>query len=158
MEGREHGSGAELGNDAMSCASGASTRLWWRRAWGERGAYIVTDKHGKYVLISQRLPLIASFLNARANHSADRVSVPTLHQAIGKTQTRTGGYAKHRWRLSWCQLEEVAQHFEGLRGRFEQAVVLGAPTVYQIASGPTYCIAHVDRKHNSGGEAYCVGC
>ena len=105
-----------------------------QREWHTRkvGAYIVVDRYGKFVLVSQRLPLIASFLNAMASDTAERVSVPALHQTVGKTQNRNCGYTKHRWRLSWCKLEDVGEHFENMRRDFEQAVILGAPSAYRI--------------------------
>ena len=107
-----------------------------QREWHTRktGAYIVVDRYGKFVLVSQRLPLIASFLNALACDTAERVSVPALHQTVGKTQSRTCGYTKHRWRLSWCKLEDVSEHFETVRRDFEQAVILGAPSAYRIST------------------------
>ena len=114
----------------------SETLVGVEREWHTRkeGAYIVADRYGKLILVSQRLPLIAAFLNAMASDGAERVSVPALHQIVGKTHNRVCGYTKNRWKLSLCKLEDVREHFERARGAFDEAMILGAPSAYRIAS------------------------
>ena len=104
------------------------------REWHTRksGAYIVWDRHGKYILLSQRLPLLAAFLNAMASDSAERVSVSALHQIVGRDRNRVCGWSKNRWKLSFCRLEEVCEHFESARDAFEKALILGVPSAYHV--------------------------
>jgi hypothetical protein len=107
----------------------AVDREWHTR---KKGAYIVWDRYGKYIIVSQRLPLIAGFLNAMASDSAEKVSVSALHQIVGKDANRVCGWSKNRWKLTFCKLEDVSHHFERARGAFEKALVLGAPCSYHI--------------------------
>ena len=110
---------------------GAVHREWHTR---KNGCYIVFDRYNKVILLSQRLPLIASFLNSMASTGAERVSLSALHQIVGTRENRVGGYSKHRWKLSFCKLEDVSEHFERSRGAFEKAMILGAPAAYCIES------------------------
>ena len=106
-----------------------------QREWHTRtkGVYIVVDRHGKFILCSQRLPLIAGFVNGMANDCSDKVSVSGLHQIVGTTQNRVCGWTKNRWKLQFCKLEDCAEYFERERVGFEQALILGTPSAYQIS-------------------------
>ena len=104
------------------------------REWHTRkaGAYIVWDRHNKYIIVSQRLPLIAGFLNAMASDSAEKVSVSALHKIVGREKNRVCGWSKNRWKLSFCKLEDVCEHFERARGAFDKALILGVPSAYRV--------------------------
>ena len=106
------------------------------REWHTRkqGAYIVFDRHGHYIILSQRLPLIAAFLNAMASDGAEKVSVSALHQIVGTSANRVCGYSKNRWKLSFCKLDEVGKHFERARSGFDKAMIIGSPSAYHIVS------------------------
>ena len=122
-----------LDHNLVICPS--KTLVGVHREWHTRkpGAYIVWDRHGQYIIVSQRLTLIAKFLNSMATDSAEKVSVSALHQIVGRNENRVCGYTKNRWKLSFCKLEETGSHFECARGAFEQALILGAPDAYQLA-------------------------
>lgn len=105
-----------------------------QREWHTRkpGAYLVRDRDGKFLLVSQRLPLIAAWVNAMARDAGERVSVPALHHTATASH-RTGGYTKNKWAVDFCPLEEVGSRFEGTRRSFETALILGQPECYQLA-------------------------
>ena len=95
--------------------------------------YILEDKYGKYVVVAQKLPCIASFINNLAEDEASRVSTAALYKIVDSSpKNRVGGYAKHRWKLRTAKLEEVVDLFESTRDRFEQSIILGAPDCYTI--------------------------
>ena len=106
------------------------------REWHTRksGCYLVSDRYGKFLLVSQRLPLVADFVNAMAHDKSERVSVPALHQIVGLTENRVCGYSKGRWRVEFCPLEHVGSQIARARAGFERAVILGAPSAYRIAA------------------------
>ena len=103
----------------------------------KRGAYILIDKYDKYLIVAQRLHLVASYLNSLATDAASRVSITALHDTVSADATnRVGGYVKHRWRLVFAPLEETGTLFERERARFENTLILGQRECYSLcASG-----------------------
>ena len=100
----------------------------------KRGAYVVRDRHGQFLLVSQKLALIAAFLNQVAEHAGERVSVPGLYLNVGRTSNGVQGYCKHRWRIEFHPLEHAGAAFEAARAEYAHAVVLGAKDAYRVAS------------------------
>jgi hypothetical protein len=101
------------------------------------GCYLVSCKYGTVLLISQRLPLLASYLNTVAVDRASRVSVPALYQICDCDANRVGGYTKNRWRVRFVPLEEATACFEAARAHFERALILGARQCYQVSRRPS---------------------
>ena len=105
------------------------------REWHTRksGAYVIQDRYRKVTILSQRLSLIASYLNEMAEDHAERVSVPALFNAVGKDGTdRVAGHCKNRWKVSLYSLDEAPLAYEGARGEHETAVILGADVAYKV--------------------------
>ena len=94
---------------------------------------MVHDKHGHMLIVSQKLPLLAAYLNSFAKDRAEKVSVAALHAIVGKGEDhRTCGYTKHRWKVNFCPLENAPEEFESVRRGYEKAVVVGAPAAYCV--------------------------
>ena len=117
----------------MVHASGAlrSVRREYRAR--KKGCYLLFDKHGVFLIVAQKLQVLAAFLNSMATDSASRVSVTALYEIMDSpTNNRVGGYLKHRWRLRFAPLETVASLFESERARYERPLILGRPECYSI--------------------------
>lgn len=109
----------------------------------KKGCYVLQDKYHEYLIVAQKLNVIASFLNSIAVDQASRVSVTTLYENLDSpTSNRVGGYSKHRWRLSFESLDHVATLFESERERYERALILGPPACYRFE-----CNRDVDAAH-----------
>ena len=101
----------------------------------KNGCYVMLDKHGKYLLLAQKLQVIASFLNSVASDDASRVSVTALYEICDTSASgRVGGFCKYRWKLRFASLDDAARLLERERARFEHAFILGQPECYQIAA------------------------
>ena len=108
------------------------------REWHTRksGAYVIQDRYRKVTILSQRLSLIASYLNEMAEDRGEKVSVTGLYQIADRgCDNRCSGFTKNRWNVSFCGLEDVAAKFESARGVHEHALILGAPSAYMVLSG-----------------------
>ena len=105
-----------------------------KREWHTRkqGCYLLQDKQGKYLIVAQKLRLLASYLNSIASDAASRVSVTALHEILNTSDNRVGGFSKHRWKLDFAPLESAPPLFERERGRFEHTLILGQPECYRI--------------------------
>ena len=105
------------------------------REWHTRksGAYVVRDRYGKVVILSQRLPLIATYLNDTATDHSQKVSVPALFNAVGKDGTdRVAGHCKNRWKVAMYSLDEAPLAYEGARGEHDSSVILGSEAAYKV--------------------------
>ena len=105
-----------------------------RRQGGEYLCYIVEDKQGA-LLVSQKLGLLADYINSHVVHEKpDQVTISSLYQIIGCSGGRTGGWAKHRFRVRPVPLEKAPEALESVRrtGEYASCTVLGSPEVYQI--------------------------
>ena len=105
-----------------------------RREWHTRkkGCYLLEDKHGTYLVVAQKLHLLASFLNTIAQDASSRVSLTALHEIVNTSDNRVGGWLKYRWRVRFAPLEEVGGLFERRRPSFEQSLILGQPECYRL--------------------------
>jgi hypothetical protein len=110
-------------------------REWHTRKRGSRyGCYFLEDKHGTFLIVSQKLQAIVAYLNAIAPDVASRVSVTALYEIIDTCDNRVGGWSKHRWRLRFAPLEDAGEVFECERRRFERPLILGQPDCYTFES------------------------
>ena len=106
-----------------------------KREWHTRrpSCYIVSDRHGKYLLLCQKLSVLVAFINNLAKDAGERVSVSAMHSIANEAGGRTCGYSKNRWRVVSCPLEAAPATFAAARAvGFEKAIVLGNPYVYII--------------------------
>ena len=99
----------------------------------KKGCYVLQDKNREYLIVTQKLNELASFIASIAVDKASCVSVTTLYENIeSSTSNRVGGYSKHRWRLTFEPLDHVAVLFETERARYRHAVILGPPACYRF--------------------------
>lgn len=108
-----------------------------RRQGGEYHCYIVEDKRGA-LLVSQKLSLLADYINSHVVHEKpDQVTVSSLYQIIGCNGSRTGGWAKHRFRVRPVPLDKAPLALNDLRdaGEYDSCTILGSPEVYSVTDG-----------------------
>ena len=96
------------------------------------GVYVLFDKHGDYLIVSQRLHLLSTFLNSIAPDPSSRISVSALYEILDNVDNRVGGFSKHRWACRFVPLDTAASLFESERVRFQQVLILGTPNCYSI--------------------------
>ena len=114
--------------------SDSLTRIRREHCTRKRGVYIMTDKYKEYIVISQKLAHLSSFLTSIAKDESSTVSVTALHECLGQKGGRTGGYAKYRWKLIFVNLDRAAETVQRKRGEFETLVVAGNPQFYELKS------------------------
>ena len=112
------------------CLKGVSREFHARK----RGVYVLIDKHEEYLIVSQKLQPLSTFLNSIAQDKSSRVSVTALYEILDKTNNRVGGWSKNRWKCRFIPLESAVALFESERGRYKQALILGTPKCYIIES------------------------
>ena len=113
------------------CLKGVSREYHSRK----KGAYVLIDKHEEYLIVSQKLQPISTFLNSIAPDHSSRVSVTALYEILDNTENRVGGWSKHRWKCRFIPLESAVALFESERGRYQQVLILGRPECYSIENG-----------------------
>ena len=98
---------------------------------GKYYGYICEDRVGSKLILTQKLPELAQFCTQLAGDSKDQAVTLSSLYAILKVADdtgRTGGWSKHRWRVRSYDLDnEAVAQFESLRGKYEEAIVLGTP-------------------------------
>ena len=94
------------------CLKGVSREYHSRK----KGAYVLIDKHEEYLIVSQKLQPISTFLNSIAPDHSSRVSVTALYEILDNTENRVGGWSKQdggvdlfRWkvRLLFSKVNEI---------------------------------------------------
>ena len=99
----------------------------------KKGCYVLQDKNHEYLIVTQKLNQLASFIASIAVDKASCVSVTTLYENIeSSTSNRVGGYSKHRWRLTFESLDHVADLFETERGWYKHTLIFGPPACYHL--------------------------
>ena len=97
-------------------------------------AYIVEEKGRNTILIGQKLAGLVTAINEivedTSDSLSDRVSLTRLHQIIGNSGERVGGWTKHRWRVEQVSIDEAAAAFESARERFANALIVGTRRYY----------------------------
>ena len=97
------------------------------------GCYVLHDKYNEYLIVTQKLNQLASFIASISVDKASCVSVTTLFENIeSATSNRVGGYSKHRWRLTFESLDHVADLFETERGWYKHTLIFGPPACYHL--------------------------
>ena len=97
--------------------------------------FICEDKMRDYLIASQRLTDIVDQINAIVREKPCRVSLAGLYQSLGKTDDRTMGWVKFRWKVRPYDLESAAEQFQARLGRgFEHALIVGSREAYEICT------------------------
>ena len=101
-----------------------------RRYAGDHVQWFIADKHGRLLLSSGKLSALQAYTNAHlAREKHDRVNISGLYESMGRSDPRTGGYYKNRWKVSRALLEDAADVFMKLRPGFDRVVVVGSECV-----------------------------
>ena len=104
-----------------------------QRDWSARGmAYTVRDRQCSWLLLTQRLPLIADFINESVARDAfEYVNVTSLYEAKDK-QMRCG-LTKRTWAVdAHASYDDALAAFERSRPAFEHAAVVGTPAAFRV--------------------------
>lgn len=103
---------------------------------GTHLVYLCEDRHGA-VILTAKLTTLADYLSASAGPLSDqRINHSSLYKslAIKEGEGKTGGWAKHRWRVRAVPIDGAVEAFEELRGSYETAVVLGSERCVSTAA------------------------
>ena len=94
---------------------------------GRAHAYVVADRFGTIVLVCQKLPLAAAYLNATTG--GDRIAVASLYEAAAR-----GRLVHRRWTCKRTTLDEAPAAFAEARQTQPDAksVVLGWPDLITV--------------------------
>ena len=100
------------------------------KEWNARdNAYMIADRRGEWLLLGQRLPLVASFINSSiARDKIEHVSVTGLYECKDRPI-----FHKLAWKVEQLPLEAAAEHFERARREgFANVCIIGVPTCYRF--------------------------
>ena len=90
--------------------------------------YMVSDRWGNYLLMSQKLQPLAEYINEKiAKDNTDHVSVPGLYSG----RISSGKY-KYRWKVDHLSLDTTPAVYESSRADFQTALIFGYPSCYKI--------------------------
>lgn len=102
---------------------------------GRASCYVILDRYGKVLVLTQKLPVASSFINSTLVNPSEqwsRVTTNGLWEIINQTGGRVGGWHKGRFRVMAVELDKATSCFESLRPNHETAAVLGETACYQI--------------------------
>lgn len=103
---------------------------------GTHLVYLCEDRHGS-VILTAKLTTLADYLSAMAGPlKQDQINHSSLYKSLSikEGEGKTGGWAKHRWRVRAVPINSAVEAFEGLRGTYETAVVLGSDRCVSTAA------------------------
>ena len=92
--------------------------------------YLLLDRHKEWLLLCQKLPIAAKFINSDVIGSRiERVNTTSLYEIANTTTIH-----KLRWRVRMVQLGEAVEQFERERREgYRNVLVLGAATRYKFS-------------------------
>lgn len=90
--------------------------------------YLITDRLGDRVLLTQKLYHAIDHLNKVATHPIERVSFTQLYLIA---QDETKGFHKLRWKVEKLSFSDVIARFESVRKvGYKHAIILGDKRCY----------------------------
>ena len=104
-----------------------------RKQHGREVCYVASDRMNQWLLITQKLPLLAAHINSLADGPADLVSTTALYDGADRRETasRVGSLIKGRWSVKTVDLERATEVFESARtGNVQAACVASEPACY----------------------------
>jgi hypothetical protein len=115
----------------------AGVRKEWhtRRRDGKVSCYVILDRFGKLLLLTQKLPVASSFINRTLVDPKEpwtKVTTNGLWEIIDQTGGRVGGWHKGRFRVMSVELDKATKCFESMRNSYADAAVIGESACYQI--------------------------
>ena len=99
---------------------------------GDRKVFVCYDKHGRQILLSQKVTLLAEHLSKIAKDKGESISTTSLYNIV--TNDGKGlncGFSKHRYKVECHSLEDAVEVFESARKSFDTATVLGSKSCLQ---------------------------
>ena len=115
--------------------AGVSKEWHTRKRNGKVSCYVILDRFGKLLLMTQKLPVASSFINSTLVDPQEpwtKVTTNGLWEIIDQTGGRVGGWHKGRFRVMSVKLDDATSCFEAMRTSHEEAVVIGESGCYQI--------------------------
>ena len=97
------------------------------KEWHARGnqAWIIHDSVTNTVLLAQKLPLVAAYINQQyARNRFERVTTRGLYEAAHQSQSEGKQPHKLRYRVSSCALDHAHVAFESVRSKGVQHAAL----------------------------------
>ena len=115
----------------------AGVRKEWhtRKRAGKDSCYVIVDRFGKLLLLTQKLPVASSFINSHLispNEPWTKVTTNGLWEIINQKGGRVDGWHKGRFRVMSVELDKATSCFESMRPNHEEAAVIGESTCYEI--------------------------
>ena len=96
-------------------------------------AYLAVDRLANSqqpaVVITQKLPYLRDFINARAENKSSRISTTALYMGADRSaDSRDGEFIKGRWKLKTVDLSQASDEFELARKANANGVIVAAET------------------------------
>jgi len=105
---------------------------------GGRIAYICEDKRREHIILATKISLLANYISSLTSDKTEQITLASLYAVLQNqdgvpTGSRTGGWAKMRWKCRAVPLEDAASTYESIRqaGVYNTAVVLGTRNCVQ---------------------------
>ena len=108
-----------------------------RKRDGRDICYVLLDRQGSIVLLTQKLPAVTEFINTHLvspDEPFAKVNTVSLWEMIDQKGGRVGGWHKNRWRVILVDLANASSTFEAARQAHEQAAVIGYPGCYRVCA------------------------
>ena len=103
-----------------------------RKQQGQDVCYVATDRLGEWTVITQKLPLLAAWINdTLGDEPGARVSTTALYHGVGREDSRVGAWVKGRWKVRAVGLDRATDEFNSER-RGMGVVVAAEPTCYVV--------------------------
>ena len=103
-------------------------------------AYLLVDRLATSgdpaVVITQKLPYLRDWINARADNQGSRISTTALYNGADRSiESRGTEFIKGRWRVKTVDLTKASDEFEGARNAHTRGVIVAAePACYVVCA------------------------
>ena len=103
-------------------------------------AYLAVDRLAKSeepaVILTQKLPWLRDWINARAANRGSRISTTALYNGADRSvNSRDGQFIKGRWKVTTVDLARASDAFEKARNSDASGVIVTAePTSYVVCA------------------------
>ena len=113
----------------------ASVRKEWhtRKRDGKDVVYLAVSRDREWAILTQKLPLLASYINENLTDGSpwSRVTTNGLWENVDRTGGRVGGWHKGMWRVASLDLGAACDAFENARRAASKAAIVGHPECYE---------------------------
>ena len=105
-----------------------------RKRDGKDICWLVIDREKEYMILAQKLAVIADYINATLTEpsKANIVSMQGMYLCVDGSDKSNGGWHRGRWRVKHADLAngDAVELFESMRRMYEKPILLGASGVY----------------------------